>query len=342
MKKLLSISLAALMLIGILTSCSNTDTTGSPSGSANPSSSGGTESQDKVLQVALVVSDSIESVYNRAMLLSLQRLQETGENFEFKYIENVTTENAESVMRTYAEAGYDVIIAHAGVCRDATMKIYADYPDVVFLGGGNDWETPEPNVGAYDQAIHEGCYVQGIIAGLMTKSNVVGYVGAMPTANITSEVNAFERGVKSVNADCEVLVSYMETWYDPVKAKECANAQISMGADIVFGERDGVIQACQEAGVYAMAEKLDQSEIAPETVIAQSIVRWDNTLKEVFDAIREGKFENRYYTSYEGAMAAGICEVWINEDVVPSDIVEQARAAEQQIIDGELSVPFEP
>ena len=77
-------------------------------------------------------------------------------------------------------------------------------------------------------------------------------------------------------------------------------------------------------------------------MIAQSIVRWDNTLKEVFDLIREGKFENRYYTSYEGAMAAGICEVWINEDVVPSDIVEQARAAEEQIINGELSVPFEP
>ena len=339
MKKLLSMSLALFMMLNILAGCSNPEET-SGSSVPNPSNSAGSETE--VLQVALVVSDTVESVYNRAMLLSLQRLQETGEPFEFKYIENVTTENAESVMRTYAEAGYDIILAHAGVCRDAVAKIYADYPDVVFLGGGNDWETPAPNVGAYDQAIHEGCYVQGIIAGLMTESNVVGYVGAMPTANITSEVNAFERGVKSVNPDCEVVVSYMETWYDPVKAKECANAQISMGADIVFGERDGVIQACQEAGIYAMAEKLDQSEIAPETVIAQSIVRWDNTLKEVFELVRQGAFENRYYTRYEGAMTDGVCEVWINEDVVPANIVEQARTVEQQIIDGTLTIPFEP
>ena len=176
----------------------------------------------------------------------------------------------------------------------------------------------------------------------MTKSNVVGYVAAMPTANITSEANAYTRGVKSVNPDCQVLVSYMETWYDPVKAKECTNSQISMGADIIFGERDGVIQACQEAGIYAMAEKMDQSDIAPETVIAQSIVRWDNTLKEVFDLIREGKFENRYYTNYEGSMAAGVCEVLINEDVVPKEIVETARQVEEQIISGELVVPFEP
>lgn len=340
MKKLISTALAILMLLGLLAGCGGSGGgTAAPSGSAAPSASGG---GSEVLQVALVVSDSVESIYNRCMLLSLQRLQESGEPFEFKYIENVTSDNAESVMRTYAEAGYDVIIAHAGVCRDAVAKIYGDYPDVVFLGGGNDWETPAPNVGAYDQAIHEGCYIQGIIAGLMTKSNVVGYVAAMPTANITSEANAYERGVKAVNPDCEVLVSYMETWYDPVKAKECTNSQISLGADIVFGERDGVIQACQEAGIYAMAEKLDQSDIAPETVIAQSIVRWDTALQEAFGLVREGKFENRYYTEYEGAMAEGICEVLINEDVVPADVVKQALEVKQQIIDGKLSVPFEP
>lgn len=341
MKKFISTSLAILMMLGLLAGCGgdNGGKTVAPSDSAVSSTPG---DQARVLQVAMVVADSVESIYNRCMLLSLQRLQESGDPFEFKYIENVTADNAESVMRTYAEAGYDVIIAHAGVCRDAVTKIYSDYPNVVFLGGGNDWETPAPNVGAYDQAIHEGCYVQGIIAGLMTKSNVVGFVAAMPTANITSEANAYERGVKAVNPDCEVLVSYMETWYDPVKAKECTNSQISMGADIVFGERDGVIQACQEAGIYAMAEKLDQSTIAPDTVIAQSIVRWDTALKEAFELVREGKFENRYYTEYEGAIAAGICEVLINENVVPSDIVEQAHTVTQEIIDGKLSVPFEP
>lgn len=338
MKKLISMSLVALMLFGLLAGCGD----GSGSVGSNAPAPTGSGNQDEVLQVAFVVADSVESIYNRCMLLSLQRLQEAGDPFEFKYIENVTSDNAESVMRTYAEAGYDVIIAHAGVCRDAVAKIYSDYPGVVFMGGGNDWETPAPNVGAYDQAIHEGCYVQGVIAGLMTETNVVGYVAAMPTANITSEANAYERGVKSVNPDCQVLVSYMETWYDPVKAKECTNSQISMGADIVFGERDGVIQACQEAGIYAMAEKMDQSEIAPDTVIAQSIVRWDDALKEAFELVREGKFENRYYTEYEGAMADGICEVLINENVVPSDIVKQAHTVEQQIINGELSVPFEP
>ncbi|WP_161844618.1 BMP family protein [Pseudoflavonifractor sp. 524-17] len=341
MKKVLSLVLAAALSLALLAGCGQPQAAPGQSGAPAPSSAP-PDSGPNRLKVVLVVADTIDSIWNRAMTLSLQRLKDAGEPFEFTYIENTTTDSAESVLRTCADSGYDIIIAHAGVCRDAVPKIKDEYPNIIFLGGGNGWETPEPNIGAYDQALHEGCYVQGVIAGLITKTNVVGFVGGMPTSNVTSELNAFQRGVESVNPDCKVVVSYIESWYDPVKAKECTNSQISMGADVVFGERDGVIQACQEAGIYAMAEKLDQSEIAPDTVIAQSIIRWDNTMKEVFNLVSQGKFECRYYTSYEGSLASGTCEVMINEDVVPADIVAKAREVEGQIISGAISVPFEP
>lgn len=335
-KSLLAIVLLACLMVTVIGCFSSGDNS---TGSENGSDKAATEEK---IKVAFVMSDTVENIYNRAMMLSLNRLKDSGYPFELNIIEKVTSDTAESVLRTYAEQGYDVILCHAGVTRDAAINVYQEYPETVFLGGGNDWETPAPNVGAYDQVLHEGCYLLGVIAGLMTESNVIGCVGGMPTANVTSEFNAFERGAKAVNPEVVVHISFIESWYDPVKAKESTNTQISMGADIVFGERDGVIQACQEAGIYAMAEKLDQSEIAPDTVVANAVIRWDNTLREVFDLVREDKFENRYYTQYEGAMTAGTCEITYNEDILPKEVKDRVEKIKADIISGELVVPFEP
>lgn len=301
------------------------------------------EPEEEPLRVALVVSDTIESIYNRAMYSSLLALQDSGYNFDLNYIENVTLDSATSVLRTYADQGYDVIICHAAVTRDATYEIHKEYPDTVFLGGGYNRETPEPNVGAYDQAIHEASYLLGVVAGMMTETDVIGFVGSKPQGNVTSLVNAYKRGAETVNPEITVLISYIESYFDPVKAKESTLAQVAQGADIVFGERDGVIQACQEAGIYAMMEKIDQSEIAPETVLGNAVIRWENTLRDVFDAVRDDTFKAGYYTRYEGSFADGTCSMELSDTIpIPQEVLDKVAEVEDQLRSGELVVPFEP
>jgi basic membrane lipoprotein Med (substrate-binding protein (PBP1-ABC) superfamily) len=302
-----------------------------------------TDAKDRVLKVALILADTVESIYNRALYSSLMKLKDEGDKFELNYIENVTADNVTSVIRSYADQKYDVIIGHAGISRDTIYAIHKEYPDIAFLGGGYERLTPAPNVGAYDQAIHEACYLLGVIAGMITKSNVIGFVASKPLGNVTSLLHAYERGAKSVNKDIKVLSSYIESFYDPVKAKEQTNAQISQGADIVFGERDGVIQACQEAGIYAMAEKIDQSSIAPQTVLACASIRWESTFRDIFADVRAGRFKNMYYTKYVGSYAEGTCALDLSKTIaIPQNIQDKLAELDKQLKDNKLVIPFEP
>lgn len=337
-KKILSAILAVCLIAMTFAGCSSDNS--SKSSNNTPAETTKTE---EPLKVALVVSDTIESVYNRAMYSSLMILKDQGYNFELNYIENVTLDNATSVLRTYADSGYDVVICHAAVSRDATYAIHKEYPNTAFIGGGFNRETPAPNVGAYDQTLHEGSYLLGVVAGMMTKSNVIGFVASKPQGNVTSLVNAYKLGAEAVNPGVKVLISYIESYYDPIKAKECTNAQIAQGADIVFGERDGVIQACQEAGIYAMMEKIDQSEIAPETVLGCAVIRWENTMRDVFDDVKAGTFKNQYYTRYEGAFTDGTCALELSKTItIPQNVQDKVADVKNQLISGNLVVPFQP
>lgn len=351
MKRILVFCLVICMVAACFVGCTKNVQTESPEETAEAAVAASTteepepteQPEESALKVAFIMSDTLENTYNKAMYLSLEKLAASGENFEYVYAEKTTADTAESVIRTYCDAGYDVILCHAGITRDAGMAVAADYPDVYFLGGGNSWETDkEPNVGAYDQATHEACYLLGVLAAKVTQSNVIGYVGAMELANITSEVNAYTLGAQSVNPDIEVLVSYINSWYDPVTAKESANAQIAKGADVIFGERDGVLDACIEAGIYALCDKTDQIEANPDTMLGCAVCMWDTSLKEAFDAIRAGNFENRYYTTYEGAIAGGYTDAVLNEALIPADVLAEVEAVRAQIVSGELVVPYNP
>src|SRR3990170_2443748 len=132
--------------------------------------------------------------------------------------------------------------------EEAVRRVAAAYPTIalVFGSGGG---PAEPNFSVFDNWIHEPAYLAGMIAGGVTKSNVVGVVGGYPVPEGNRIVNAFIQGAQETNPEVVVKVTFLNSWFDPAAAKEAALAQVGAGADVLFAERFGVIEAAQEKGL---------------------------------------------------------------------------------------------
>jgi basic membrane protein A and related proteins len=298
----------------------------------------------KTLKVAFVMGDVVETTWNRTMMLSLLQLKKEGYPFEFKYVEQLTRETIEGALRGFAEQKYDVILMHFAGGRDTLVRITKEYPGVVFLGGGYGYKTDGANFGAYDQCMHEAVYLCGVIAGMMTKSNLLGGVGAFPNPNIDYLFNAYYRGAMSVNPKIKLKVSYTSSYFDPVKAREATLSLIAGGADYFFAERDGVFAACEEKGVFVFGGNIDQHEVAPKAVVTTALVNWAPMLRKVFDQAAAGSFKGGYQTVYEGAMAAGLTGLapyFGFDSVLPANVKSKVEEVKAKIINRSLAIPLE-
>ena len=149
----------------------------------------------------------------------------------------------ERILREVAETDVpDIIFGDAFGNEEAVRAVAADYPDIAFVFGSGGGPV-EPNLSVFDNWIHEPAYLGGMLAGGLTESNVIGVVGGMPVPEVNRLVNAFIAGAKEVNPEVEVKVSFINSWFDPAAAKEAALAQIDAGADVLYAERFGVIEA---------------------------------------------------------------------------------------------------
>ena len=123
----------------------------------------------------------------------------------------------------------------------------------------------------------------GIIAGRLTKTNTIGTVISWPYPDENLPANGFINGAKSVNPEIKAKATYIDSWFNPPRAKEAALDQIAAGADFVYAERFGLFEACKEKGVYAFGHFVDQNSLAPEVVVSSTIARWDNCIKYDYD-----------------------------------------------------------
>jgi basic membrane lipoprotein Med (substrate-binding protein (PBP1-ABC) superfamily) len=197
-----------------------------------------------------------------------------------------------------------------------------------------------------DVFIHEPAYLAGIIAGYMTDSNKLAAVAAFPFPNVNAPVNAFYDGAASVNPDVEFSVTYIESWFDPVKGKESATAQIAAGADIIYAERFGPFEAAQEGDSLAFGHFLDQNTLAPETVIASPMALWDPNIVNIMNAWYEhnvngvpydAPMERIIYDYIEGGSM--LSEYHGFEDIIPQEAKDAVEEADAAILSGELVIP---
>jgi basic membrane protein A and related proteins len=289
----------------------------------------------EAVKVAAIYTLPVEQQWISRIHIALQAAAKRGD-IEYTFSENVANTDYERVMREYAEGGNKLIVGEVFGLERAARKVAADYPDTAFLMGSS-FEPAGDNFSVFDNWIHEPSYLSGIVAGSATKSNVIGMVGGFAIPEVNRLMNAFMDGARSVNPDVKFLVNFIDSWYDPPKAKESAFAMMDAGADIMYAERFGVSDAAVERGVKAIGNVIDTSADYPNTILSSAIWHMEPTIDRAIAAVADGSFKAADYGQYS-FMGYGGGSVVIDSAQVPADVVAKAAAVEADIKAGKFTV----
>jgi basic membrane protein A len=186
---------------------------------------------------------------------------------------------------------------------------------------------------------HDGAYLAGMLAGAMTKSGIVGSVGAIPIPEVNMLINAFALGVKEVRPDAKHLVSFIGTFFDPPKAREAGLAQIDAGADILFGERIGTADAAKERGIKSIGSLIDYTPRYPDTVFANAMWYFRPILNAALADVAASKAVGKNYTPY-GLMKEGGSDIIYTKGVAPADAEAKMEEKRTAIKAGKFEVPI--
>lgn len=302
------------------------------------------------LKIAIPNQTTMEQPWNSSLVQAVERVAATkphGLTITYKFFENVAEPDAERVLREFASTGeYGIVISH-GVYPDAVGVLKDEFPEILWMGTGAGWEALGGNMYWVDISLYEPAYLTGILAGMMTQTDVIGAVAAFPYPNVNSPVNAYFDGARSVNPEVQTRMAYIESWFDPPKAKESAAAQINAGADVIFAERYGPFEACAEKSVYCVGYFTDQNELSPDTVLTSPLVLWDPYVKYAIDRWWEHTVDGVPYNAPTEKivfdMAQGgsdLAPYYKLADVIPPETQAKVAEVKQEILDGTFQVPY--
>ena len=290
------------------------------------------------LKVAAIYTVPVEQQWVSRIDKALKAAVARGD-IEYVFSENVTNADYERVMRGYAEKGHTLIVGESFAVEDAARKVAKDYPKVSFVMGSS--KGPQaPNFAVFDNYIQEPAYLSGMIAGGMTKSNKIGMVGGFPIPEVNRLMNAFMAGAKETNPKVEFMVSFINSWFDPPKAKEAAFAMIDKGADVMYAERFGVSDAAKEKGKLAIGNVINTQDKYPDTVVASALWNMEPTIDLAIKNVKAGSFKAEDYGPYSTMKHKGseLAPLGSFEKKIPADIVSKVQAKEKAIRAGQFSV----
>jgi basic membrane protein A len=214
-----------------------------------------------------------------------------------------------------------------------------DFPKTSFLMGSSG-KPQAPNFSVFDNYIQEPAYLTGMIAGGMSKSNQIGLVGGFPIPEVNRLMHAFMAGAKETNPKVSFTVTFINSWFDPPKAKEAAFAMIDKGADVMYAERFGVSDAAKERKVLAIGNVIDTQPDYPETVVASAIWHMEPSIDAALKAVKAGSFKAEDYGPYSMMKHKGssLSPLGTFEGKVPADIMTKVKAREADILAGKFMV----
>ncbi|MGL1930434.1 MAG: BMP family protein [Desulfotalea sp.] len=285
------------------------------------------------IKVAGVYTQPIQQKWDAALHKALEKMSANGE-IEYVYSEKVSGTDYIRVLREYAEDGVQLIVGEAfGISRDV-HKVADDYPEVAFLMG-DSFGPYGKNVAVFDNYIQDPCYLMGMIAGKMTKTNKIGMVGGYPIGEVNRLFNAFMIGAKSVNPAVQFKVSFIGSWYDPPKAKEFAFAQVEAGVDVLYAERAGVVDAAREKGILAFGNvnDMNKEENGTDVVVASALWHMDSAIGRAVKLVKEGAFVAEDYRNYtmmaEGG--ASLSPYYEFDSKIPADVKAKVSKVAEEI-----------
>ena len=263
--------------------------------------------------------------------------KEFGDKVKTTYVESVNEgADAERVIRKLAQEGHDLIFTTSFGFMNPTLKVAKQFPNVKFEHATGYKRSD--NVSTYAARFYEGRRVAGLIAGKMTKSNVVGYIASFPIPEVVRGINAFTLALRSVKPEAEVKVVWVNTWYDPGKESDAAKALIDQGADVISQHTDSPapVQIAQERGVWAIGQASDMSKFAPKSHMTAIVDVWDHYYVDRTRAVIEGTWKSE--DTWDG-LNAGMLEMSPYNEALPADVIAMAKQEVEDIKSGK-SHPF--
>jgi basic membrane lipoprotein Med (substrate-binding protein (PBP1-ABC) superfamily) len=303
----------------------------------------GAEQKAKPFKIAAIFQTAIEEPWDGVIHQACLKAKKEIGNIEYEFAEKVAAADFEKVLREYAERKFDLIVGDAFLAgEEPSRRVAKDYPKIAFAFG-SEFGPVAPNYSVFDNWIHEPAYLCGVIAGRMTKSNVLGVVAAIPIGEVNRLVNAFKAGALKVNPKVKVKISYIGGWFDPPKAKEAAIAQIEAGADLVYAERFGVFEACKEKKILAFGNMSDQNALAPEVVITGPV--WDMfpTIKFCIEMVKKKAWVSMDLGEWSMMAKGGsrLAPFHGLDKKLPEAVMNEVKDLEKKILNGTFRVPID-
>lgn len=325
LKKIASLAMTAIMTTSLLVGCSKNK-----------------EEQDQItIGMITDVAGVNDQSFNQSAWEGLQRAKkELG--IEVKYLESNQDSDYATNVETLADEGVDLILGVGMKLASAIEEGAKLYPEQKFVLVEEELKNPLDNVESILFNSQEASYLVGLIAGKMTKTNNIGFIGGMELPVIDSFKYGFMAGAKAANPKIEIQTQYANSFTDQAKGKAIANQMYSKGADILFiagGDvGTGAIEAAKENNKFAIGVDRDQNDLAPENVITSAIKRVDigvfNAAKELVD----GKFAGGSTVVY-GLEDNGVGIADTTNKLVPQDIIDYVNKQAELFAKGELKAP---
>jgi len=258
---------------------------------------------------------------------------EFGDKVETVFQESVPEgADAERALTQMALGGADIIFTTSFGYMDPTINVAAKFPNVKFEHATGFKRAD--NVSTYSARFYEGRAVQGHIAGKMTKSNKIGYIGSFPIPEVIRGINSAYIHAKKANPDVEFSVVWAYTWFDPAKEADAATALIEQGADVILQHTDSTAPqaAAEKAGnVITFGQASDMAEYAPMPRVSSIIDNWAPYYIQRVKAVMDGTWESK--DTWDG-IGAGMVKIGEITDAVPADVKAEAEALRDSISSG--------
>lgn len=252
-----------------------------------------------VFKVALLTPGPIsDKSWNAGAYAGLMAIRDTL-GAEVSHIQTRTPAEFDENFQQYGAKGFDLVFGHGFEFQDAALRVAPSYPGTVYVTTSGS--SVANNVAGADFAFEEASYIAGIVAGRLTKSNILGVIGGTELPPVKRSFSAFEQGARSVNPGVRIIVSYIGNWDDVSAGKEQAIAQISRGADIIFQNADaaglGAFQAVKEAkNVTVIGSNSNQNDIVPDVTLGSVVIDLPRALLMMARAVQEKGFTGRVFT----------------------------------------------
>ncbi len=269
-------------------------------------------------------------------------------NFSIALEDNVAIPDIEMTLRKYAESEYDLIIAHGFQWGEPALDVGQTYPQskiVVFTG-----LVESTNVASIFPQQQEGSFLLGALAGMMTNTSMIGFVGGEEYPNVVNIFEGYKLGAEWVNDNITVIGTYLNDWDNPARGREAATSIIRQGADFIFHVADssgqGVIQASHDSGIYALGAVQDQNHLAPDTVLSSFVLDVDKAYNSAVKMVKDGNFTGKIFRPgielQRGSDGEGI--VYLApfhglETRVPESVQERLTKLTTEILQEKIKVP---